>query len=207
MQTVELSWSDFKQVIDNQLLNYQYFDFNNTYHIYTCNGPVTILCKIYKDNSLDQEDFDDNYKLSGNKPLKQKVVSEPADLSVTRYVASDAVTVEHGQEVTIDLELEQDDDEAQQILYGGALYTENSGFEDYVRFQVIDINNVLGYGTNVVLKEYIKKAYLNNNGVFEDYDEAGAYLPAGLFLRCIYKSEKDTGNTKIKINYLIGIPS
>ena len=59
---------------------------------------------------------------------------------------------------------------------------------------VIDKNNVLGYGVNTILKEYIKKAYLNQDGVFEDYDDAGALLPVGLFLRCIYKSEKDSGN-------------
>lgn len=207
MHTIELSWSDFKQTLDNQALNFQYFDFNNTYHIYTSNGPVTVLCKIYKDSGTDQTDFEDNYKANGNKPLKARVEAEPANISLTHYIASDVVTVNAGDEETIDIEIAQQDSETQQILYGGALHTQNADFGDYVKFQIVDVNNVLGYGAGLVLKQYITKAYLNNNGTFEDYDEAGAYLPVGLFLRCIYKSVAASGTTKVKINYLLGIPS
>lgn len=199
------SWNNIKNISTAYGRSIQYVEFSDSYNIAMNHGSVTRECTLNK-GTEDCNDFEANYKSDGNKPNKNVVLTEPANISLTLYKSPDVETVNAGQEITIDLLLVPEGSETQQILYGGALYTDSPGFEDYVRFQVVDVNNVLGYGAGLVLKEYIKKAYLNNNNTFEDYDDAGAYLPVGLALRCIYKSTKESGETKIKINYLLGVP-
>jgi hypothetical protein len=204
----EYNWSNFKTLVDLKSASIQWVIDSSglNYHLFLFDGSFSAMCilPIGVDN-VDTTDFEDNYKDNGNKPLKSTVLTEPANISLTHYMASDVVTVTAGNEETIDIEIEQVNSETQQILYGGALHAQDYDFSDYVKFQIVDVNNILGYGAGVVLKQYITKAYLNNQGTFEDYDEAGAYLPVGLFLRCIYKSEKASGTTKVKINYLLGI--
>lgn len=206
----EYNWTNFKTLVDLKNASIQWVvDISGlNYHLFLVEGSFSASCVLpIGVNNADTTDFEDNYKDNGNKQVKSTVYTEPANISLTHYIASDVVEITAGDEETIDIELAQVNSEIQQILYGGALYTQDANFEDYVKFQIVDVNNVLGYGTGIVLKQYITKAYLNNNGTFEDYDEAGAYLPVGLFLRCIYKSTKASGTTKVKINYLLGIPS
>lgn len=206
MSSIKLTWEDFKGILDGQSLSFQYFEIRNTYCLYCANGPIVIKCLIYKDNSADQTDFETNYKSKGNSDIKAMVLTEPKNISTTLYKAVPVTEVAAGELKAIDLKLVAVASETKQILYGGALYANTPDFGDYVKFQVVDVDNIIGYGAGLVLNEYIVKAYLNNNGTFEDYDEAGAYIPVGLYLRCLYKSEKSTGTTQVKINYLLGIP-
>lgn len=199
------SWNNIKQLAINYNKSIQYVELNDSYNITLNHGSVNRECTLEKGTS-NCNDFETNFKANGNKVNKNIVLTEPANIALTLYNATDIVEISAGQEEVIDLQLIQEASETEQILYGGALYTDVPGFGDYVRFQVVDVDNVLGYGAGVVLKEYIKKGYLNNQNTFEDYDEAGAYLPIGLYLRCIYKSTKESGSTKVKINYLLGVP-
>jgi hypothetical protein len=199
-----VNWDVFKTFI-NSNISVQSIDLDRSYWLKLFNGPFEIECNINKDTD-ECTDFETNFKSHCNKIIKSTVLTEPANISLTLYKAPDVVEVNAGSTVTIDLQLTQVSNEVQQIIYGGALYTDSPGFNDHVKFQIIDIDNVIGYGNNVVLKEYIEKAYLNNHNTFEDYDEAGAYLPVGIYLRCIYTSTKSSGTTKIKINYLLGVP-
>jgi hypothetical protein len=201
-----LPWSEFKSRITDKG-QVRYADKESFYSIFYQDGGGTFETSIWKDSGADQVEFEANYKAHGNKAVKQQVVTEPANLSITLYQASDIVEIAAGETANVDLLLTQAASETYQILYGGALYTQDSDFTDYVKFQVVDVNNVIGYGAGVVLKEYIKKAYLDSTGTFADYDEAGAAVPIGLVLRCIYVSGKTSGSsTKVKINYLLGIP-
>lgn len=199
---MKVEWEVFKDFVDQRSLSIQWLDLENQYWLKAFDGNFSLECFLDKPLA---ENFETNYKSLGNKSPKLKVLSEPADISMTMFNATSVVEISAGAEVNIDFLLEQQGEELIQIVYGGTLYTENSSFADYVRFQVIDLDNVLGYGAGTVLKEYIKKAYLNQNGNFSEYDDAGAEIPVGIYLRCIYKSEKETGTTKVKINYLLGL--
>lgn len=210
MYVKKLTWEIFKQQVDTFNLNIQCLDVKpDQYELFAYYNKFTLTCRILKTDpkNADQLDWENNYQNISNQKLKQTVIAEPSNISITLYKAADVVEILAQQEMNIDIELIQENAELQQILYGGALYASDPGFEDYVQFQVIDKNNILGYGTNTILKEYIDKAYLNNQNTFEDYDDAGAYLPVGLFLRCIYHCTKATGSTKVKLHYVLGIPN
>lgn len=203
---IGISWLDCKNIITSRSIYPQYQELSNQYILGLRISPLDYICIIEKNNLEELTDFETNYKSLSNKPIKQYVITEPANVSLTLYNAPDIVTVNPNETVSIDLKLQSASGESKQIIYGGALYADSPGFEDYVRFQIVDVDNIFGYGNNIVLKEYIKKAYLNNSNSFEQYDEAGAYLPVGLYLRCIYVSTKNEGLTKVKINYLLGVP-
>ena len=205
---MQVQWNIFKNALQNGNLTLKEINLGDNYWLKAFDGEYSLECLIPSDEqNSDTQDYLTNFQSQANKPLKTKVLTEPANISLTHYIATDVITISAGDEENIDIQLQQIDNEIEHILYGGALYTQDAEFEDYVKFQVIDIDNVLGYGANLILKEYITKAYLDDNGKFEDYDEAGAYLPVGVYLRCIYKSTKASGTTKVKINYLLGIPS
>lgn len=202
---MHISWTDFKMVLAATQNSFLCVKDTAQVNYYLLMGKLECILPI--NGSEDTIDFETNYQSLANKTKKNTVLTEPANISITLYNSSDVITVGANSNENIDFYIEQQDTEPQQILYGGALHAQNPDFGDYVTFQVIDIDNVLGYGANVVIKEYIVKAYLNNHGTFEDYDDAGAYLPVGLYLRCIYHNVKTEGSTKVKINYLLGIPN
>ncbi len=200
-----ITWNSLKLIINQRNIHPQYQELEDKYILGLALPPLDYICIIDK-NTDDCTDFENNFKAQSNPPIKQHVLTEPANIALTLWKAPDIGIVDANSNVIVDLQLQPIGSETQQIIYGGSLHADNPGFEDHVKFQIIDKDNVLGYGANVIIKEYITKAYLNNNNSFEEYDEAGAYLPVGLYLRCIYTSTKTEGQTKFKINYLLGVP-
>ena len=90
------------------------------------------------------------------------------------------------------------------ILTGGYLILKNHVWGDTVTQQVVDIDNVMGYGANVVLKEFV-----TNWNVADDV-QAQQMIVAGypakpfqdLYLRVKYTSTGGT-NVSVAVNYLL----
>jgi hypothetical protein len=88
-------------------------------------------------------------------------------------------------------------------MHGGELILKNHVFGDTYKFQVIDKDNVLGYGANTVLDEF-----RTDWNVFEDRQNQGiinynfvARLYAGLYVRLVYTSTGGT-NVLVRVNFL-----
>jgi hypothetical protein len=76
------------------------------------------------------------------------------------------------------------------FLTGGILRTNNAVFGDYCDMQVIDKDNVLGYGANVVLNQFVTKWYMRSDAQ-EQFEKSLPYpskLLSGLYLRIVYHS-------------------
>jgi len=102
-----------------------------------------------------------------------------------------------GQNTNIDLKLLDDC-----FLIGGILRTQTSSFGDYAVFQVIDIDNILGYGAGAVLGQYVNKWYMKSDEQ-EQLNETTTYpakVLAGLYLRIVYTSI-GLIDVKVAINY------
>lgn len=98
---------------------------------------------------------------------------------------------------SIDLKMLDDN-----FITGAILIASGVTFGDYVQFQVVDVDNVLGYGVNTILGTYINKWYLKSDRQ-EQFNESLVYpakLPALVYLRLKYTS---TGTTPVEvaINY------
>lgn len=99
-------------------------------------------------------------------------------------------TAPAGQVTNIDLKMLDDN-----FLTGGILRTLNAQFGDYVHFQVVDVDNILGLGHDLVLDQYCSNWYMRDD-CQEQLNEEVSYTAkifSGLYLRLIYHSfgEKD----------------
>lgn len=73
-------------------------------------------------------------------------------------------------------------------LTGGVLLVNNGNWGDSLHIQVIDKDNVLGYGSNVVLQQFITNFYVRPDSVFQEKLEVPyvSLLVAGLYVRIVY---------------------
>lgn len=70
----EITWAEFKTIVNSRGLRIQHIDTGNTYHIFAADYYFRVYCRIYKfdDNqTVDKEDFEENYKSNTNQPLEQ----------------------------------------------------------------------------------------------------------------------------------------
>jgi hypothetical protein len=93
---------------------------------------------------------------------------------------------------------------AERWINGGILLLQNHNFNDSYVFQVVDKDNVLGYGAGVVLDEFIKDYFVDSDNQAQqqlmlDYP---ARIYAGLYLRLKYTSVGTT-NVNIKCNLFL----
>lgn len=88
------------------------------------------------------------------------------------------------------------------LIDGAVVLVKNSALGDKVTLQVIDIDNIIGYGANVVLGQYVTNWYINPDSTFQ-VDLKSAYpakILAGLYLRVSYTSV-GANNVDFLINY------
>ena len=83
---------------------------------------------------------------------------------------------------------------------GGKLIISNMGNDDKISFQVVDKDNVLGYGANVVLDEFIKDFYLPLNESLNVQLDYPAKIITGLYLRLIYTNTNLVNDATVKCN-------
>jgi hypothetical protein len=108
-------------------------------------------------------------------------------------------TATAGQTSNIDLKLTEP-----RLLNGVQIILTNHTDADYAKLQVVDVDNLLGYGANTVISTYADEWYFasdtQNQGLFKL--EYVADIPSGFYLRIAYIS---TGNTDVTVraNYFL----
>jgi hypothetical protein len=120
-----------------------------------------------------------------NSTLKLTRVEEFASNNVNANNQALLFTAAAAQTTTGDLKLTDDC-----FITGAVLRTNTSAFGDYAVFQVVDVDNILGYGAGTVLGQYVNKWYMRSDAQ-EQANENTPYpakILAGLYLRLIYTS-------------------
>lgn len=88
------------------------------------------------------------------------------------------------------------------IIYGAELIYKDANFGDYVAFQIIDKDNVLGYGANFVVNEWVKKWYVDPSTTrWVVKSQLGNTLPEGLYIRLKYSNVSLLNAVSVKINF------
>lgn len=102
-----------------------------------------------------------------------------------------------GETTTNDLEIVDD-----MLIDGGVLITIGAALGDSITCQVIDKDNIFGYGYDTVLGQYITDWYMNPNSSLQvDFTNTyPAKLYAGLYLRILYTSV-GTSDVNVILNY------
>lgn len=94
-------------------------------------------------------------------------------------------TAAHGTSTNIDYKLTE-----ARLLDGVHMILKDQAFGDSVKFQVVDVDNVLGYGAGVVLDTFGDSWFVSS----DSHDQGAINLPysaeviAGLYVRIVYTS-------------------
>lgn len=90
------------------------------------------------------------------------------------------------------------------LLDGTQLILKDHVNGDHMRFQVVDVDNIIGYGAGTVLDEFADEWYIT--GDREDQGDKrlpySAEIIAGLYIRVVYTSTGAT-NVKVKCNLFV----
>lgn len=202
---MKLSWSDFKTICNIKLLSIQMNEKDVVYYLTAYDGPILYRCDLLKENpaSSDQTDFETNYKSNTNKPVKPKdslgneivksaVFNDATGFRFRGHSFSD--TVNSNTTKDIDYKLVEE-----RYINGGRLIVNNIGDDDLVTFQVLDKDNVLGFGSNIILDEFIKDFFVPKSSDIEIALPYPARIVANLYLRIKYTSTHASG-CKVKCN-------
>lgn len=206
MQLMEIdSWTIFKSLVVTKELSMQYTELGKRYDIYAAEGLFLWHCMIEKISpaSNDQTDFENNYKSNCN----QKVISPIIVSGFRRFdsAADDLYRESIRNSITSNQTNNFDKKFTFNVyLYGGIYEIEGTPNEgDYFEMEVIDIDNILGYGENIVLTTFVVKEYVNTeikHNVIES--PQGDLIPAGVYLRARYVSVGESAPTLI-VRYMM----
>lgn len=91
---------------------------------------------------------------------------------------------------------------------GAVLMAQGTHWGDKLCLQIIDKDNVLGYGANVVLDEYVTDFYLVSDSEFQVQIDCPyvALVPAGVYLRVKYTNVNLLDAVEVAMNLISHIP-
>lgn len=217
---MEISWSEFKTIIDAKDISIQYVTVGDNYVLKAIDGGYEALCLIPSDpEHADTIDFETNYKSNGNKHTSHlvttqlelndkvlKLASAVADFSSNEAVLEICVpgTFTGVDPATCD----------GRYIAGGYGWTNNYEFGDRIsKVEVVDIDDIFEYGAGTVIKcyhdEYVDAsnmgwrlwAALNGEGEVE-IDPIGGYgfIPSGLYVRITFVKTATSTASKAAVN-------
>lgn len=70
---MKLKWSQFKSIVDSQILDITMVEESDAYILFSSNGSLEFECRLLKDITADVGEFEDDYKSSCNVPCLNKV--------------------------------------------------------------------------------------------------------------------------------------
>ena len=193
---IELNWNDFKNFVNTRQLKAHYLTVNSNYHLVAFDYPLEVFCLIPLDNTnSDTIDFETNYKSLWNKKISD---SDGYQIVRTRAFTNTDGFRFRGCSFQDDVLTNETKDidyrlTAERYINGGRLLVSNIGDNDKLTFQVVDKDNVLGYGANAILDEFIKDYFIPTTGNLEVRLDYPARLYAGLYLRLKYTSTHANG--------------
>ncbi len=207
MENLDLSYTNFKSLINSKGLFWQYIESDQCYNIFSVEYGIKYQCIVHKDGyepigcdcSADLEDFETNYKPTANRkmglaldPLNSPTVSAKHD-GIYQVCTKNSTT-------NIDFVMP-----GNRYLSGANWHIWDSVPGDYFKFQVIDIDNILGYGANFVLSTWVDKWYVaSDNWIFHQSQTSGLVY-GSLYLRAEFHSTGVILDPKVFVNYHLSL--
>jgi hypothetical protein len=89
------------------------------------------------------------------------------------------------------------------ILDGARVYVNGASDGDYIGAQVVDVDNILGYGAGFVLQTFVDKWFLSPAVTlqFDHNSDYPAKIYGGLYIRIIYHSVGETAPAAMLVNF------
>lgn len=213
---IDVDWATLKTYITNKA-KLRYIDRETFYLISYKDDDSTFQCSILIEDpaNADQDDFETNYKEDANKPILKEVRTQFERDDLILKLACAQGVVDENQECILTLIVPGTPGvNSGRYVAGGYGFSDIYTFGDkFAKVEIVDIDDLLGYGPNTVLASYhdddlpeANQGWLlwcedgNQGGV--DIDPIGYYgnIPSGLYLRITYKGVETTLATKVAVN-------
>lgn len=210
---METNWTQFKAVVDNRGLSIQYIEIGDNYLLKIFDGLFTIDCLLPLDpTNSDTIDFETNYKSNGNKNPQQVVTTQFELNNKDIKVANMRGAVDASSGIAV-AQIKSPGVMANgdgRYLAGGEAFFDYAHTLDLVtKIEIVDVDNVLGYGAETVIKSYHDdESDISNQGWIIGVDTFNAtgnsgsievetlggygFIPAELYLRIT--AQKDPSN-------------
>ena len=212
---LELPWIEFKdQVLDSNLFQALFFDTNNEYKIFAKQNDFTVICRIYKDSGSDQSDFENNYKDSINNQIKNNVQTQFERDDILLQICRAESQFDQNCNAEISILVPGNIGQDVRYVAGGYAFTDDFEFGDScTKIQVVDNDNILGYGAHTVIRTYHDADVDEQNqgwylytspqkGGEIEIDPLGFYgsIPSGLYLEIYFKKVQSSQSSKVFAN-------
>lgn len=227
--TINTSWQDLKDKIAEVKTPYHYGQDENLYEIFLLDIDLVYTTQIHlgnvpessaitqEQNDLNKADFEGNYKDGANKPFSSVGMSITTTAPRNDHeMIKDGLAHGHIDSSSYlatpyELDFRIPDTYTTVYLWGVSAHVKDFGDDDYLEMQIIDKDNILGYGENVVLKEYDQvwaQMIAKSNEPFFTPDGAPGELAGGLYARVLYfPSDASKTDIKLWIDYLLTVKS
>lgn len=201
-------WSDFKRIcITKKNLSLQFEEWDDRIRVVGpdsngINWEITLGKKLEDgSDNPDATDFTQNIKLACN----WAIGARPYAFATGDFEFIPSAVVDTCPAGSFKVALIRID----QTMYvnGGRLVTDsNATFGDWLEVQLVDHDNLLGYGADTVLKNWIPKWYVSWKAGSETVQTPYAGLPpVGMYLRSTYHSVGSV-DVAFAVNYLFHKP-
>jgi hypothetical protein len=93
-------------------------------------------------------------------------------------------------------------------ITGGILLAYGGSWGDTITIQVLDKDNILGYGSNRVLREFITHFTIDPTSVKQQKIQVDyvSLIPAGIYIRLQYTNVSENTNVQVGCNLITHIP-
>lgn len=211
-------WTQFKEAVASKRLSIQYEVDSSRYVLWAHDGPDMYVCYIWLDavpvgitqsagysqeqNDLDKQDFDDNFKDYSNLVSLSKVQSQFERDDIVLKLACIKGTADVNGDLTLSIKVPGTFGTDYRYVAGGYAYVDvfTFGTDKVTKIEVVDDDNVVGYGAGTVLKEYYDSEVSSTNQGWYFYpyhgttgeieiEPMGWYgtLPAEVYLKMTFK--------------------
>jgi hypothetical protein len=159
---MQLNWAEFKTVVNARALSIQWVVAGANYWLKGIDGYFEVETLIPVDRSLSSDtiDFEDNYKIFGNKSPAAQVTTQlelndkvlKLASSVSNFIANEAILEIRVPGIFTGVDHSNCDG---RYIAGGYGWTNFYEFGDRItKVEVIDKDNLFGYGVNFIVKCY-----------------------------------------------------
>lgn len=190
----QVDWATLKAFATARSCSLQYYEQGDTYIVFAIDGLMALRTDIQKDGDTPQTEFEATFKAAGNKKLEPRDTDFYSLQRPTPFCAADGFrfrgvgmygTATAGTETNIVKKMTEE-----RYINGVHMILKNHAFGDWVHFEVVDVDNVLGFGANTLLDRFGSTWYViedqqSQNAVLLPYP---AKLLVNLYIRIVYHS-------------------
>ena len=199
MDPLRLKWPEFKAFVDARAANIQEVVVGDRYYLYAFDGKVAVMCRLRKDDPdhTSTEDYEDNYQASANDRVDRPFANDGGFKA--RHVgytgtATKTTTTDIDYAVT-----------AERYITGLELIVKDHVFGDTCVMQVVDKDNIFGYGAGTVLNQFGTDWNMRSDTQAQGQLMHNFYarVYAGLYIRLKYTSVGTVNNVSVACNMFL----